>query len=218
MKRRKRKRTKRFFFGSNAAALLCRLERSPFPADIMRCAVQKCSSLQLYDNDGKSKNRNEQLFTTCAIIKNTGTTDLRRNGLWHLNPKRKQKLSVRPPACCSGKGGAGRLDSTKKGTQRNEDADAVCQAPHVCGKIDNRTAQNAYYPRLKPEQETTMINSSAKLCWLFPGARRAKRVSRWEKSILWDIICRKMLCTQRKTMIIMNRRKRIMSTALAKQN
>ena len=38
----------------------------------------------------------------------------------------------------------------KKGTQRNEDADAVCQAPHVCGKIDNRTAQNAYYPRLKP--------------------------------------------------------------------
>ena len=35
--------------------LLCRLERSPFPADIMRCAVQKCSSLQLYDMTASQK-------------------------------------------------------------------------------------------------------------------------------------------------------------------
>lgn len=45
--------------------IFCRIDKSKFPYDIMRAAVEKSGNIQIYD---KSL-RNKILFTTCAIIK-----------------------------------------------------------------------------------------------------------------------------------------------------
>jgi len=132
--------------------LLCRLERSPFPADIMRCAVQKCSSLQLYDNDGKSKNRNEQLFTTCAIIKKYRYDRFKEEWIMALEPEKKNRsyqfgrlLAVLEKA---------ERDAFDSDEKREPNAMRMqtlfVKRPMYAAKLIIEQLKNAYYPRLKP--------------------------------------------------------------------
>lgn len=132
--------------------LLCRLERSPFPADIMRCAVQKCSSLQLYDNDGKSKNRNEQLFTTCAIIKKYRYDRFKEEWIMALEPEKKNRsyqfgrlLAVLEKA---------ERDAFDSDEKREPNAMRMqtlfVKRPMYEAKLIIEQLKNAYYPRLKP--------------------------------------------------------------------
>lgn len=132
--------------------LLCRLERSPFPADIMRCAVQKCTSLQLYDNDGKSKNRNEQLFTTCAIIKKYRYDRFKEEWIMALEPEKKNRsyqfgrlLAVLEKA---------ERDAFDSDEKREPNAMRMqtlfVKRPMYAAKLIIEQLKNAYYPRLKP--------------------------------------------------------------------
>ena len=132
--------------------LLCRLERSPFPADIMRCAVQKCSSLQLYDNDGKSKNRDEQLFTTCAIIKKYRYDRFKEEWIMALEPEKKNRsyqfgrlLAVLEKA---------ERDAFDSDEKREPNAMRMqtlfVKRPMYAAKLIIEQLKNAYYPRLKP--------------------------------------------------------------------
>ena len=132
--------------------LLCRLERSPFPADIMRCAVQKCSSLQLYDNDGKSKNRNEQLFTSCAIIKKYRYDRFKEEWIMALEPEKKNRsyqfgrlLAVLEKA---------ERDAFDSDEKREPNAMRMqtlfVKRPMYAAKLIIEQLKNAYYPRLKP--------------------------------------------------------------------
>ena len=75
------------FSGAMQRLLLCRLEKSPFPADMMRCAVEKCSSLHLYDEE----NRKKQLFTTCAIIKKYRYDRFKEECNMALEPEKKDR-------------------------------------------------------------------------------------------------------------------------------
>lgn len=67
--------------------LLCRLEGAPFPVDIMRSAVQKCSFLQLYNEE----NRKKQLFATCAIIKKYRKDRFKEEWIMALEPEKKNR-------------------------------------------------------------------------------------------------------------------------------
>ena len=131
--------------------LLCRLERSPFPADIMRSAVQKCSSLRLYD-DGKDDNREKQLFTTCAIIKKYRYDRFREEWIMALEPEKKNRsyqfgrlLAVMEKA---------ERDTFEPNEKREPNAmrlqELFVKRPLYAAKIIIEQLKNAYYPRLTP--------------------------------------------------------------------
>ena len=136
--------------------LLCRLERSPFPADIMRCAVQKCSSLQLYDNDGKSKNRNEQLFTTCAIIKKYRYDRFKEEWIMALEPEKKNRsYQFGRLLAVLEKAERDAFDSDDDSDEKREPNAMRMQMlfvkrPMYAAKLIIEQLKNAYYPRLKP--------------------------------------------------------------------
>lgn len=67
--------------------LMCRLEKSPFPSDIMKNAVNKCSKLQLFERN----NRERQLFTTCAIIKKYKYDRFKEEYSMALEPEKKNR-------------------------------------------------------------------------------------------------------------------------------
>ncbi len=131
--------------------LLCRLEKSPFPADIMRSAVQKCSSLQLYD-DGKPNNRENQLFTTCAIIKKYRYDRFKEEWIMALEPEKKNRsyqfgrlLAVLEKA---------ERDTYESEEKREPNAMRMqalfVKRPMYATKIIIEQLKNAYYPRLNP--------------------------------------------------------------------
>ena len=137
--------------GAMQRLLLCRLERSPFPADIMRSAVQKCSSLQLYDDD-KSQNRNNQLFTTCAIIKKFRYDRFKEEWNMALEPEKKNRnyqfgrlLAVLEKA---------ERDAFDQGEKREPNAMRMqalfVKRPMYASKIIIEQLKSAYYPRLSP--------------------------------------------------------------------
>lgn len=136
--------------------LLCRLERSPFPADIMRCAVQKCSSLQLYDNDGKSKNRDEQLFTTCAIIKKYRYDRFKEEWIMALEPEKKNRsYQFGRLLAVLEKAERDAFDSDDDSDEKREPNAMRMQMlfvkrPMYAAKLIIEQLKNAYYPRLKP--------------------------------------------------------------------
>ena len=131
--------------------LLCRLEKLPFPADIMRSAVQKCSSLQLYD-DGKPNNRENQLFTTCAIIKKYRYDRFKEEWIMALEPEKKNRsyqfgrlLAVLEKA---------ERDTYESEEKREPNAMRMqalfVKRPMYATKIIIEQLKNAYYPRLNP--------------------------------------------------------------------
>ena len=134
--------------GAMQRLLLCRLEGSPFPADIMRCAVQKCSSLQLFDKG----NRKEQLFTTCAIIKKYRYDRFKEEWNMALEPEKKNRsyqlgrlLAVLEKA---------ERDAFDDGEKREPNAMRMqalyVKRPMHAAKIIIEQLKNAYYPRLNP--------------------------------------------------------------------
>lgn len=128
--------------------LLCRLEKAPFPADIMRSAVQKCSSLQLYDK----LNREKQLFTTCAIIKKYIYDRFKEEWNMALEPEKKNRsyqfgrlLAV--------------LEKAERGTFDNgekREPNAIrmwslfVKRPMYATTVIIEQLKNAYYHRLEP--------------------------------------------------------------------
>lgn len=129
--------------------LLCRIEKSPFPLDIMRNAVQKCSSLQLYDESGKN-NRLNQLFTTCAIIKKYRFDHLKEEWIMALEPEKKDRsyqygrlLAVMEKA---------EKDTYDAGEKRETNAIRMqpffVKRPMHTAKIVIEQLKNAYFQRL----------------------------------------------------------------------
>lgn len=128
--------------------LLCRLEKAPFPADIMRSAVQKCSSLQLYDK----LNRKKQLFTTCAIIKKYIYDRFKEEWNMALEPEKKNRsyqfgrlLAVLEKA---------ERDAFDNGEKREPNAirmwSLFVKRPMYATTVIIEQLKNAYYPRLEP--------------------------------------------------------------------
>lgn len=128
--------------------LLCRLEKAPFPADIMRSAVQKCSSLQLYDK----LNREKQLFTTCAIIKKYIYDRFKEEWNMALEPEKKNRsyqfgrlLAVLEKA---------ERDAFDNGEKREPNAirmwSLFVKRPMYATTVIIEQLKNAYYPRLEP--------------------------------------------------------------------
>lgn len=129
--------------------ILCRLEKSPFPYVVMQNAVNKCSSLQLYDDSGKS-NRMNQLFTTCAIIKKYRYDHFKEEWNMALEPEKKDRsyqygrlLAVMEKA---------EKDTYEKDEKRETNAirlqSAFTKRPMYISKIIIEQLKNAYYPRL----------------------------------------------------------------------
>lgn len=128
--------------------LLCRLEKAPFPADIMRSAVQKCSSLQLYDK----LNREKQLFTTCAIIKKYIYDRFKEEWNMALEPEKKNRsyqfgrlLAVLEKA---------ERDAFDNSEKREPNAirmwSLFVKRPMYATTVIIEQLKNAYYPRLEP--------------------------------------------------------------------
>lgn len=128
--------------------LLCRLEKAPFPADIMRSAVQKCSSLQLYEK----LNREKQLFTTCAIIKKYIYDRFKEEWNMALEPEKKNRsyqfgrlLAVLEKA---------ERDAFDNGEKREPNAirmwSLFVKRPMYATTVIIEQLKNAYYPRLEP--------------------------------------------------------------------
>lgn len=128
--------------------LLCRLEKAPFPADIMRSAVQKCSSLQLYDK----LNREKQLFTTCAIIKKYIYDRFKEEWNMALEPEKKNRSYQ-----------FGRLLAVLEKAERRafdnsekREPNAIrmwslfVKRPMYATTVIIEQLKNAYYPRLEP--------------------------------------------------------------------
>lgn len=132
--------------------LLCRLEKAPFPADIMRSAVQKCSSLQLYDK----LNREKQLFTTCAIIKKYIYDRFKEEWNMALEPEKKNRsyqfgrlLAVLEKA---------ERDAFDNGEKREPNAirmwSLFVKRPMYATTVIIEQLKNAYYPRLEPGERS----------------------------------------------------------------
>ena len=135
--------------GAMQKLLLCRLERSPFPADMMRYAAEKCSSLQLFD----IQNREKQLFTTCAIIKKYRYDRFKEEWNMALEPEKKNRsyqfgrlLAVLEKA---------ERDAFDEGEKREPNAMRMqtlfVKRPMYAAKIIIEQLKNAYYPRLNPK-------------------------------------------------------------------
>lgn len=127
--------------------LLCRLGQSKFPLDIMRAAVQKCSSLALYD---EGKNRQNQLFTTCAIIRKYYFDHFKEDWSMALEPEKKNRsyqygrlLAIMEKA---------ERDTYDQGEKRETNAIRMQQLfvkrPAHVTTIIMEQLKNAYFPRL----------------------------------------------------------------------
>lgn len=128
--------------------LLCRLEKAPFPADIMRSAVQKCSSLQLYDK----LNREKQLFTTCAIIKKYIYDRFKEEWNMALEPEKKNRsYQFGRLLAVMEKAERGAFDNSEK---REPNAirmwSLFVKRPMYATTVIIEQLKNAYYPRLEP--------------------------------------------------------------------
>lgn len=138
--------------GAMQRLLLCRLEKSPFPADIMHSAVQKCASLQLYKDEKGQKQREQQLFTTCAIIKKYRNDKFKEEWNMALEPEKKNRsyqfgrlLAVLEKA---------ERDAFDQGEKREPNAMRLqtlyVKRPMHAAKMIIEQLKNAYYPRLNP--------------------------------------------------------------------
>lgn len=150
--------------------LLCRLERAPFPADIMRSAVQKCSSLQLYDK----LNREKQLFTTCAIIKKYIYDRFKEEWNMALEPEKKNRsyqfgrlLAVLEKA---------ERRAFDNGEKREPNAirmwSLFVKRPMYATTVIIEQLKNAYYPRLEPGERSyydKLIEGIMRVISEFPG-------------------------------------------------
>lgn len=128
--------------------LLCRLEKAPFPADIMRSAIQKCSSLQLYDK----LNREKQLFTTCAIIKKYIYDRFKEEWNMALEPEKKNRsYQFGRLLAVLEKAERGAFDNSEK---REPNAirmwSLFVKRPMYATTVIIEQLKNAYYPRLEP--------------------------------------------------------------------
>lgn len=132
--------------------LLCRLERAPFPADIMRSAVQKCSSLQLYEK----LNREKQLFTTCAIIKKYIYDRFKEEWNMALEPEKKNRsYQFGRLLAVLEKAERGAFDNSEK---REPNAirmwSLFVKRPMYATTVIIEQLKNAYYPRLEPGERS----------------------------------------------------------------
>lgn len=134
--------------GAMQRLLLCRLERSSFPADMMRCAVEKCSSLQLYEKP----NREKQLFTTCAIIKKYRYDKFKEEWKMALEPEKKDRsYQFGRLLAVLEKAERDAFDSDEKREPNAMRMQAVfVKRPMYAAKIIIEQLKNAYYPRLNP--------------------------------------------------------------------
>jgi len=132
-----------------ARLLLCRLEKKPFPYDIMRNAVQKSSALMVYSEDSKN-NRIKQLYTTCAIIKKYYYDHFKEELLMALEPEKKDRsyqfgrlLAVMEKA---------EKDTYESSERRESNAirmqPVFVKRPLHTSKIVLEQLKNAYFPRL----------------------------------------------------------------------
>lgn len=132
--------------------LLCRLEKAPFPADIMRSAVQKCSSLQLYEK----LNREKQLFTTCAIIKKYIYDRFKEEWNMALEPEKKNRsYQFGRLLAVLEKAERGAFDNSEK---REPNAirmwSLFVKRPMYATTVIIEQLKNAYYPRLEPGERS----------------------------------------------------------------
>lgn len=138
--------------GAMQRLLLCRLEKSPFPADIIHSAVQKCASLQLYKDEKGQKQREQQLFTTCAIIKKYRYDKFKEEWKMALEPEKKNRsyqfgrlLAVLEKA---------ERDAFDQSEKREPNAMRLqtlyVKRPMHAAKMIIEQLKNAYYPRLNP--------------------------------------------------------------------
>ena len=67
--------------------LQCKMKRLLFPEDIMRSAVQNCSSLHLYSK----KQREDLLFTACSIIKKFRYDKFKEEWIMSLEPEKRNR-------------------------------------------------------------------------------------------------------------------------------
>ena len=140
----------RILSGTMQRLLLCKLEKSPFPADIMRSAVQKCSSLQLYNE----RNRENQLFTTCAIIKKYRYDRFKEEWIMALEPeKRNRSYQFGRLLAVLEKAEWEALDSDeRRETNAIRMQPLFVKRPMYTAKIIIEQLKSAYYPSLKPWQ------------------------------------------------------------------
>lgn len=150
--------------------LLCRLEKAPFPADIMCSAVQRCSSLQLYEK----LNREKQLFTTCAIIKKYRYDRFKEEWNMALEPEKKNRsyqfgrlLAVLEKA---------ERDAFDNGEKREPNAirmwSLFVKRPMYATTVIIEQLKNAYYPRLEPGERSyydKLIEGIMRVISEFPG-------------------------------------------------
>ena len=138
----------RVFSGAMQRLLLCRLERSPFPADIMHCAVQKCAALQLFDEE----NRKKQLFTTCAIIKKYRYDRFREEWNMALEPEKKDRsYQFGRLIAVLEKAERDTFDTDEKREPNAMRMQALfVKRPMYAAKIIIEQLKNAYYLRLNP--------------------------------------------------------------------
>ena len=125
---------------------MCRLEKSKFPADIMRAAVNKCENLQVYS----IKNREEQLSSTCAIIKKYRYDHKKEEWSMALEPNKKDRsyqygrlLAVMEKAERDTYGG-----EEKRETNAIRLQSVFVKRPAYAAKIVLEQLKSAYYPHL----------------------------------------------------------------------
>ncbi len=130
--------------------IACRVNRSAFPADILRALVSKAGNMQVY----AGKTRSRMLFTTCAAIKKYKYDHTKEEWTMALEPGKKDRSYQ-----------FGRLlavlekverDTYDKGESRETNAirlqSVFVRRPAYAFKLIEEQLNNAYYPRLKEGQ------------------------------------------------------------------
>ena len=128
--------------------LISRMEKVPFPTDIMRTLVQKTFRPESYNN----RNRNRLQFITCAVVRKYRYDRFKEEWDMALEPENKDRsyqfgrlLAVMEKA---------EKDAYREGETREPNAirmqSIFVQRPGYATKIIMDQLKNAYYPHLDP--------------------------------------------------------------------
>ena len=131
--------------------LNCKLDKNPFPMDLMRMIVQKTSRLGCYN----LRNRNNLLFITCAAVRKYWIDRFKEEWSMSLEPDKKDRsyqygrlLAVLEKA---------ESDTYTQGEERDTNAirmqSIFVQRPAYATKVIIEQLKNAYYPRLSSRKK-----------------------------------------------------------------
>ncbi|MBR4236256.1 MAG: type I-C CRISPR-associated protein Cas8c/Csd1 [Clostridia bacterium] len=158
--------------------LACRVDRSPFPQDILMALIRKADNLQVFSR----KNRDQMLFTCCAVIRKYRIDLFKEEIYMALEPTRRDRSYQ-----------FGRLlavlekieaDTYDKSETRETNAirlqSVFVRRPGYAAKIIMDQLKNGYYPRLKPGQRVfydRLIGEIMEQLSQFPGEEYNKSLS-----------------------------------------